>query len=201
MTVKELIEHAVEKVGLGYPDAVDTEVYNFSFRALNRVYTEVWNTYPWRASKEVQLSRTTTNGEVVLPSYMDNIRAVRYEETALYPLNEIILNNTYPSVWDETGHPSEFVHLAPSPVLKTLDSETNITIKSDNANDDTDVVIAGIVSGKRDKETLTLSGTSDVTSAKSFQSIENITKHTTDGGVTFYAGTSSSDTEIAAYAP
>ncbi|MBU1778030.1 MAG: hypothetical protein KJ899_15500 [Gammaproteobacteria bacterium] len=192
MQVVDLINNAVTKTGLAPLDAVPTNLYNFAFNTLNRIFEDVWNMYPFRDEKivGVSCSLTADEDELVLPQDVEAVRAVRTASDPIYPINELILDNFAPGVFDDTGSPTNFYNLADSPVLAQPAAAGTITVVSSSASDvhvaATPLVVRiyGTVSDVMTYENFNLNGTTNVTGSLSFSEISQISKPITVGRIT-----------------
>lgn len=187
MRVIELIEHAVITSGMGRQGAVTNKLFDYALQELNRIYYHIYNVFPWDNIKIFNLEVTNTDGTVVLPQFVEYVRAVRIDNQPLVPVDEIRVSNWAPSTFDDTGDVVNFSYLSRSPVAAQPVAASLITIISTSAADTSalgKVRIEGTVGGVDDEEELALNGTSLVTGAKSFTNIREITKPKTTGRIT-----------------
>ena len=175
---------------MGTMDAVPTRIHAFALGALNRVYNEVWHRYPFRDAKLVSVSVSVSEDteEVVMPIDVDAVRAMRSTSEALFPFNEVLLNNFDPGMFSETGTPYNYYNLPDAPVESQPASASTLVFVSSDDDDDGTVRIFGTVDNDDVYEEITLTGTSDVTTANSFSEILSISKPETDGWLTVTDG-------------
>lgn len=190
MRVVDILNQAIAKVRLAEYDSIPTKLRNLALDMLNRRYETVWNVYPFRDEKLVSVAITTSNQDLVFPQDVDAIRAFRSDDTAIYPLNEIILSRFAPEAFDDTvDEPYNFHNMPDSPVLTQPSAATAITIVSDSASDTSKTVrILGTVSSVDAYEDVTLNGTTPVTGSLSFTALQSISKPLTAGRVTIKEG-------------
>lgn len=189
----DMILAACAKTGLGSLQSVSTEIGNYAAAALNRIYEDVWHSYPFRDEKLVgyAVSVAADTEEVTLPQELDAIRGLRTVNEALYPINEIMLGTWAPDAFDETGTAYHYYNLANSPVYTQPSAASKITLASASASDTSIVVrVLGSASDVLAHEDITLNGTTPVIGAIDFTEILQITKPLTVGRVTVSEGAS-----------
>lgn len=188
-----MILAACAKTGLGSLQSVSTEIGNYAAAALNRIYEDVWHSYPFRDEKIVgyAVSVAADTSDVTLPQELDAIRGLRTVNEALYPINEIMLGTWAPGAFEETGTAYNYYNLANSPVYAQPSTATKLTLVSASASDASIVVrVLGTASDTLAHEDITLNGTTPVVGAVDFTEILQITKPITVGRVTVSEGTS-----------
>lgn len=190
MRVREIINEAVVKARLSRKDEIENELFQSALDSLNRVYEKVYNIYPWDNIKlfDVSVTQAANTGTVVLPSNVDLIRAFRIGVDVLKPAHEIRVNEFVPDLIENgDGTPVGYMYLPDSPVATQPASASLITLVSTSAADtgtNFPIHIEGTVSGEDDEEELDLSGTTPVTTTKSFTDIRKIVKPLTTGRIT-----------------
>lgn len=90
MTASEMIESAACKVGLAVPGRVPAQVSVYGLAALNRVYRWVWQQFPYREQRIIDLAVPVVATEAILvfPWELDVVRSVYLFDRALYPIHE-----------------------------------------------------------------------------------------------------------------
>ena len=201
MTVLDLIQQGVAKVGLGTVGAVDSDLYALALQFLNRMYETVWEAYPWRQEKMCNVTITTSTADLIFPEEVESLLSLRSADDTLFPLDEMIISKYDPSSWDdESSAPNNFFNLADSAVTSQPASASTIDfVSASTADDGSDytIRITGTVSDLRDFEEVELDGTTTVSTTKEFSDIQSITKPLTTGRIT----ASISGTSIASIAP
>lgn len=201
MTVLDLIEQGIAKIGFGKAGAVDPTLYALALQFLNRVYETVWQAYPWRQEKMCNVTITTSTADLIFPEEVESLLSLRSADDTLFPLDEMIISKFDPASWDdESSAPNNFFNLADSAVTSQPASASAIDLVSASADDDGSsyvVRITGTVSDLRDFEEVELDGITTASTTKSFSDIQSITKPLTTGRVT----ASISGTSIASLAP
>lgn len=185
MRVTEIIDYAVVQANRARKGEIPNDLWEHCLDTLNIYYEQVWNLFPWNNAKMLNVVATTSTGELILPPYIDNVRAVRIGLTPLSPMGEILVNRHDPEAFEDTGSPCRFVWDAQYPVATQPTVATVIKIKSSSTADTTvKVRVYGTVGGVDTYEDFTLNGTSTVTGTKSFTAIRKISKGLTVGRVT-----------------
>ncbi len=192
MLTRELIESAVLKARLARKGEVRGELYDFALDALNRNYKVTYDRFPWDNIKIFNLTKTVTTADVILPEFVEIVRAVRIDLRPLFPLNELIVNNFAPELFTEAGTPQTFDYRPDSPLLIPPAAATTLRVFSSDVADTLAsalvVRIEGTVGSEDDFEELTLNGTTAVVSTKSFTAVRSIFKPDTDGRITIDDG-------------
>ena len=191
MQTIDIIKNACAKTGIAPLDAVPTNLYNFALNTLNRVYEDLWNIYPFRDQKLIGVTCTLTSGEdeLVLPQDVQSVRAVRTATDPIFPINELMLDNFAPEVFDDTGEPTNFFNLPYVPVLVQPIAAGTINVVSDSASDVHSASAPLVVrifgtASVLTHEDLNLNGTNAVTGTLSFSEITQISKPITAGRIT-----------------
>ncbi len=89
-TASAMIEAAACKVGLATPGNVPEQVAAFGLGALNRVYRWVWQQFPFREARIIDLAVPVAAMEatVTMPAALDAVRSVWAVDRALVPIHE-----------------------------------------------------------------------------------------------------------------
>ena len=158
--------------------------------AINRNYFEVAEGYDWKDLYEVDVAEVTSfanESYVFMPSHVDLVKVIILDSN-----NELLLIQD-PGTFLERHHDSldsfgttySFTPVGYSPVKRVISSAETLTLVSSDASDTSQAVqIWGISSGEEINESLTLNGTSSVTTTNSFTRITRI-------GTDSYTGDSS----------
>lgn len=201
MRVKEMIDYVLVQVGAARKGEIPADLRAHTLDALNMAYSQVWNAFPWDASRIFALQATTSDGEITLPSYVDNVQACRISDKPLTAVGVIRVNNFMPNSFDTAGTPWHFLYLRPDPILSQPAAAINVRIISTSTADVSSVGavrIVGTAGGVETTEDLTLNGTTAVTGTVSFTEIRKISKPVTTGRITVK---DSSDNEYGTIAP
>lgn len=196
MQVTDIIGQAVSKVGLAPSDAVPTKLWSWALGALNRLYEDVWNSYPFRDEKMVSVSLSVAAGtsEVVLDQQVDAVRALRQADGAMFPVNELILSNWGGvDAFSDTGSPLTYFNLNDSPVYVQPTAAEKVKVVSTSTADTggPKVRILGTTTSGDVFEELTLTGTTPTgASTNTFSAILAVSKPQTSGHVTITGVTS-----------
>ncbi len=205
MTTLDMINNIVESTGIGSRTKIKASIKALVLDFLNIQYEEIYRVYRWPNIKVFNHSVTTTDGICVLPNYLDAIQAARIGNNPIKPVSELFRWDFNPAGFDTAGSATNYMTLAPVPLLADAAADGVLVFKSDSATDATasalTVRIEGLVSGVRVSEENDLNGTADVTTTASFDagSIISITKPRTTGRITVEAADAS--TELGTAAP
>lgn len=185
MQVKDLINQACTKTGQASADNVPNPLWDFCLGALNRLYEDIWNVYPFRDEKIVSLAVTGTSEELVFPQIVEAVRALWTVDNPLFPLNELIMVRMDPAVMAEEGTPVRFFNLPDEPVLTQPSAANQIKVVSASASDDGTIAVIGTDTDDVEmREEIVLDGTTPVQASGSFAGLRSITKPLTYGRVT-----------------
>jgi hypothetical protein len=185
MTVKEMIEFAVQKANLGNPGEINSLVYNFALSAINDCADKIWKMKSWENSKLFSLSVTTDEPVIRLPSYVELVRAVRLDNRALFAKDEIVENMISPDNFDGDGETTGYIHYGTAPVLKDLTALSSIVLHSSSGEDlDRIVKIEGMDGDNAISEEICLDGSREVESRWQYDRILGISKGLTRGRIT-----------------
>lgn len=187
MRVKELLDFALVQTGAARKGEIPTDLHAHALDALNFAYEQVWNLFPWDASKIYAVSATTTTGEITLPSYVDNVRAARISNRPLTAVGVIRVNNFNPEAFETQGTPCEFLWQRPDPVLTQPTSASAIRIVSTSTADTSSVGairIVGTANGVETVEDINLNGTTNADGSVQFTEIRKVSKPATTGRIT-----------------
>ena len=132
MRVIDLINQCAETTHMGERNNLPTKNKNFILDALNIEYEKIYRNYPWDNVKVFNVSATTSDGILILPSYVESVRAARITTSPLLPIGELFINNFKPENFDEAGTPTGYTFLPKSPVLTQPTTATTITFVSDS---------------------------------------------------------------------
>lgn len=201
MRVKEVLDFVLVQVGAARKGEIPTDLRAHALDALNMAYEQVWNLFPWDQSKIFELEATTADGEITLPSYVDNVQAARVSDKPLAGVGVMRVSNFYPTSLTTAGTPWEFIYQRPDPVLTQPSAAINVRVVSTSTADTStvgSVRVVGMAAGVMTTEDLALNGTTNVTGSVSFTEIIKITKPVTTGRITVK---DSSNTEYGTIAP
>lgn len=185
------VNTVLQKMRVPLISALSTDNTTEEYRAqesVRRAVTRVWNYKQW-SFRLRRYTFTTTDGtsEYVLPRYIRETYKIKssgspYDITVV---NEDSFDNHIPNPTAE-GNPYiarlfEMVGVETQPT-----AASTVTVASSSASDSTQkVLIKGLVSNQLDYEEVSLAGTGDVSSTKSFSAIYAVTKSAlTEGRVT-----------------
>lgn len=161
---------------------------------LRRNYKTVWDACLWRESQIIR-SVTSDGSFIVLPEDYDTVLKVR-GNASLGPLDGVDLSYYFamnPQIFEETAtDPVFFSLLSPVAVSTPPSTAEALTFVSASAADKTPIFIMGEDStGNQVSETVTLNGTTPVTSTRSYAIPLTIAKQITTGVVTVTGAVSS----------
>ena len=189
MQATDLVKQAINKVGLAEQAAVPTVLFNWAWAALQRIYEDVWNSYPWRDTKLMQyvVSVDANSDDIVLPSEVDAITGMASTTETLFPLNEFLLVKNLPGWATESGAKAyQYFAMPDSPVLVQPAAAYAVEIVSSSTADTSgSVVVVGVSGGVDTAVTLTINGTSAAGSGTvTFTEIKSVSKPATTGTIT-----------------
>lgn len=187
MRVKEIIDFAVVQTGAARKGEIPTDLHAHALDALNLAYEQIWNLFPWDASKIYAVEATTSDGDITLPHYVDNVRAARISNRPIGAVGVIRVNNFYPDSFSTAGTPCEFMWLRPDPVLTQPTSGINVRVVSSSTADTSavgSVRVVGTAGGVETAEDIALNGTTNATGSVTFTAIRKISKPITTGRIT-----------------
>ena len=184
MTRKEIITLAIQRTGHGQADKIGNETLDIALNELNLIYERIWRSYPWRETRDLHVSISTSTGVVVVPNYIDRIMSVRQGNDPIYPVNIFRINHIDPDWKDSSGTVSNFHYASDSPVSAQPSVADKLTIVSSVA--DTGKVLIRFEDGNGNEavEELTLDGTEPVTTTGTATTVRHISKDQTSGWVT-----------------
>lgn len=208
MTVDQMIEDACFKAGLCEFQNVPSSLYAWALTALNRLYQQAWNAYPFRDEKMVLVSVAVAANatEIALPAELEAIRALSTSDEVISPLNEIIVSTYAPDYFDDTGTtPAQYMMLPDGPVTSQPGTGgRKLSARSDSASDvGFTVRIWGTIGGVKSYNDITLNGLTGVATSGLFTEILGISKPVTTGRITildYYPTPPSPYSDIVTYA-
>lgn len=183
MRVIDCINTAVELTGISNRNILPVDMKNTLIDFLNLDYQQIYSSYPWRDVKIFNLSVTTLSGIITLPQTVDSVRAVRSNDIALFPINEIKLNYIAPEEFSSSGTAIRTMYELPHPVETQPTTASKLKFVSTHASDTSIIRIKGTSGGKTEYENLTLNGMTSVTSFFSYTEVLQITKAVTVGRI------------------
>lgn len=201
MRVKEILDFALVQTGSARKGEIPNDLHDHALDALNLAYEQVWNLFPWDASKLYAIQATTTDGEITLPSYVDNIRAARVSDKPLSAVGVIRVNNFNPQAFETSGESCEYIYHPSEPVLTQPTSAINVRVVSTSTADTSavgSIRIVGTAGGVETTEDIALNGTGNSDGSVNFTHIRKISKPITTGRVSIK---DTSDNELGTVAP
>jgi hypothetical protein len=217
MTLSEIANQACEDIG--YPSNV--ELVAFAKRKVANRYQIIWNDQLWKDSL-YQFTQTMTPtgttdaqllaaaGQVMLPSLLERIVAIRTSDNPLSPANQQTFFRCNPDIFAQTGRPIEYFEMSPVAVAFAKSSPRYLwadTLATDDNG--SKVTFTGIDSGgvTRSFEYTTLAGGARVVQIVDYYGdgstdypvpwveLTSISKPETTGGITLsFSSSSSSNT-------
>lgn len=173
-----------------------TEAYRAQI-AVNRAIARVWNHKSWSfKSRSDTLALTASTASYPLPKLVGEPYSTisSLHPYKVFPISKHLFDLYVPNP-TATGNPYFMILSEMRGVTTQLSSASTIGAVSSSASDTTQkVLVKGIVSGEEDYEELTLNGTTQVTTTKSFSSIQSITKSATTAGRVTITSTGDSST-------
>lgn len=179
LTLGQMTDHVAEVTG-----AVDAASREAIARFLRRRYQMIWDAQLWDDSKVV-IALATTVPEVILPSWVDRVLAVKTvgdDPRLLFPVEVGTLWQLCPRAYEEAGDPLVYSELPPVGV-HTHPNGGKLVFTSSAGGDNVNVRVRGMFNGLVVDETVTLAGTSSVTSANYFDEVAVLSKPPTTGHV------------------
>lgn len=180
MTLDDMASHVVELIGS--PDSASkTQAKEF----LKRRYRMIYDSHLWEDSK-VSLTLTTYDNQVILPAWVDKVLQVVLTRGELTrTLGAFDRQNIYqvdPKLLSETGEVVGFSHLN---TVATHMNPPSVRVKlvSSSGTDTASVRIQGIHNGNEISETVSLSGTTPVSSQYYYDEVYTLSKPQTTGYV------------------
>lgn len=168
-----------------------TEAYRAQ-NAVQRAVQRVWNAKQWSFKARIaNLSLTSGVTAYMVPETIAEIYQIRSNTPPylIQPIREDRFNQYVPNP-QSTASPYAYRLFESRAGSLLLVTPAVVAVVSSSASDTTQtVLVKGIVSGSIDKELVSLSGTSPVSTTKTFSSIISLTKSdTTVGQVTLSSG-------------
>lgn len=179
LSLEQMTDHVAQVTG-----ATDPASREAITMFLRRRWVMVWDAQLWDDSKVV-LALATTSPEVILPSWVSRVLAVKTtgaDSLALTPMEVGTLWAICPRAYEDEGEVQVYTELPPVGTHTHPDGK-KLRFVSSAANDVTQVRIRGIYNGLLVDETLTLSGQSPITSANYFDEVYTLSKKPTTGYV------------------
>jgi hypothetical protein len=188
MQVKDFIGDAVAKVGLAPADAVPTRLWNRALAMFNRIYEDVWHSYPFRDEKMAMASMSVAAGTdiITLDQQIDAVRAMRHANGSMLPVNELVLSNWGGTdAFADTGTPGSYFNLNDAPVSAQPAAGTKIKLYSASAADTTQYVrVFGTTTAGDVFEDILLAGTGgSAASTNTFTALLELSKPRTAGHI------------------
>ena len=165
---------------------------------LRRNYQTLYDIYLWPESL-VAVRVPYTTEQVVMPSYIDKVLGIRgTNNLRMFPADAGLILDITPSSFDEIGEPVSYTTLTPVAVSTLPPAITQLVLASTSAVDRTRVAIRGEVlsTGQELEETITLTGTTPVTTRYSYDIPLTIAKDITLGDVTVNAASDMRSLEV-----
>ena len=126
---------------------------------------------------------SASQSTLILRPQVDRIVGAKYDTTNLLPVDQVFLFLTDPGIWDRVGRAARITE-QPSIGTRVLPTSEKVSLVSTSSADTTQKVsLVGELAGEEMRETLTLSGTSAVQSANSYDLLYICSKETTAGNV------------------
>ena len=193
MILKNMAEHVSEVIG-----SPDAETVKQATRFLKRRYEMLYDSHLWEDTK-VTLSLTTYDAEVILPSWVDRVlQVVEAKDGTERNLPHMDLQNIYqidPSLLEDEGEVVGFSRKYP--VATVMHPAGNrVKFQSSSGNDNAAVRLQGTHNGNKIYETVTLAGTTSVSSQHYYDELRTFSKPLTEGFVKMRRDNSTED-EIA----
>ena len=153
---------------------------------LRRNYTALYDVWLWPESV-LAVKVPYLSEQVIMPHYVDKVLGVRGATNfRLFPADGVLFLDITPSIFEELGDPIGYTALTPVAVSTLPNSTTQLVLASTSPLDRTNVFIRGevIAGGNELYETITLNGTTPVTTTKQYEIPLTIAKDITYGDVT-----------------
>lgn len=184
LSLEQMTDHVAQVTG-----ATDPASREAITMFLRRRWVMVWDAQLWDDSKVV-LALATTAPEVILPSWVSRVLAVKTtgaDSLALTPMEVGTLWAICPRAYEDEGDVQVYTELPPVGTHTHPDGK-KLRFVSSAANDVSQVRIRGIYNGLLVDETLTLSGQSPITSVNYFDEVYTLSKKPTTGYIQINAG-------------
>lgn len=155
---------------------------------LRRQYLALYDSRPWKES--LVMARVRTDGQtVILPEYMDRVIAVRGDRNLTMSTVDLVhIYLTCPALFDkQTGGPCLFSILT-SVATAALPLAATMSLVSSDAADKCAVFIRGDSNGLDLSETVTLNGTTAVSTVNTYDTPLTLAKPITKGNLTVRSG-------------
>ncbi len=148
--------------------------------AINRKYTEVADGFDWPDLWRVEIGEVTTfSGEqyVFMPRHVDLVKKIVVDSNneLLFNSNPEMYFNRNSTFLDNSANPFQYTSHGSSPIKRIISTAETLNLVSSDAGDTSPVVeIWGLVSGEELNESVTLNGTTTVTTTNTFSRITRI---------------------------
>lgn len=154
-----------------------TDAETMGKRAINRAYRRLLDAVDNRTEKRsFTFTSVASQQDYGLPLYVADIVSIvdPTNKKELEPMSEEELDYYWPGS-TSSGTPHAYYPIGRYGTQVHPDGNT-VTFVSDNASDDAQIRVTGFVSGILQSELITINGTTNVTSSKSYTTIESMTK-------------------------
>lgn len=183
LTFKNTVDQIQELIKRQGGTAYETKIKNW----VNHSYRRLYDRFIWRDAVEFDLAVTTVVGqaEYILSKDVSKVIQItdRVNDRVLDGMNGPILNDRFVSTIDVQGQVDGWAPVGVTQYSTQMSTSDTLAVVSSDADDTATVTINGKVAGERDFETITLTGTTAVTTTKTFQSIESIAKSAVTEGI------------------
>jgi hypothetical protein len=158
---------------------------------IRRNYQQVYDSTLWTEST-VEIDKASVTGVLILPEYVDRIIAIRGDSNLgqLSAEQPAIFFAVNPWIFEQTGSPLGFSYLTSVAISKLPPTAEPLRLYSDVATDKSKVFVRGETATGLVTETITLNGTTFVTSTYSYLVVLNCSKELTSGNVVVVGDTS-----------
>ena len=186
MTRLEIVNFVCDKVG-----KTDLNSKEKCASFVKRRYEMIYDSALWKDSLVMAPTMTANSDKLVLPYAIQRVVAVRWNVTELAPVDQSLLLRVDPEIFERSGTPSRFSEMTPVGVSVLPASAERLNFVSSNSSDtNITILIRGELSNVEQVETVTLNGTTTVSSTKSWDVIYTLSKQETAGTVTVTGFTS-----------
>lgn len=179
-TLIDLATLACQKIGKS-----DSDTVALAKKFVQQRYLMIYDSALWSDSQFLY-STTASSDKVILPHWIDRIVGVRSGSDLNLPHTELAnLFQTDPGIFERSGSPVLYSELPPVGVLQLPSTAAALTLISNAAADSGVAVrVLGENSGVEARETVSLSGTTSVTTINSYDTPLAISKPVTSGAIT-----------------
>lgn len=145
-------------------------------------YKLIWNDADWQDVHRIIIT-TATEGEVILPSIIDRVLAVRSGGVVVPQVGIATVMDYDPAYFDAIGSPTQYRN-ATQVALDVSPAGGKFKVNSSQTSDNTKIFVRGDYLNNEMYEEMTLNGSGQVETTNNYDNVYHIGKGLTDGDIT-----------------